>query len=123
MRAGSSGSRVRTWPRPDEVVPALATWAEALLAADPRVVGVRLFGSYALGNWGVGSDADVLVELSECADGVLDRIVRPDPPALVPVDVVIRTTAELDEMRRQGYRFARMLDDEGVWLARRAGSR
>lgn len=117
MPKRSSHSVVRTWPRPEEVISALRRWARRAAAADPQIVRVVLFGSYARGDWGVGSDADVLIELARCDRPPIARLgLVPDPPGVVPVDLMIRTTGELELMRREGYRFTRVLEAEGIDL-------
>jgi len=51
-----SNSRVLKWPRAEEVIGALKHWADETVRERPEVLRIGYFGSYARGDWGVGSD-------------------------------------------------------------------
>jgi predicted nucleotidyltransferase len=94
--------------------------AQELIAGCPGVQEVRLFGSLAKGNYGPGSDADVLIVLQEDERPLLDRIpefLRWFLNASVPVEVFPYTCEEVERMRRQGVSFMRSVDREGIRLA------
>ena len=61
MPVRSLTSPVLIWPNRDRVDEAVRCWGVALKASTPAAVRVGYFGSYARGNWGVGSDLDVVV--------------------------------------------------------------
>src|SRR5687768_9404967 len=67
MPVRSLTSSVLRWPDADTVHRAATVWAEALVAAEPEVVAVGYFGSYARGDAGVGSDLDLIVVVRESA--------------------------------------------------------
>ena len=56
-------SSVLIWPKADEVREALRQWAERAKDEHPELRGVGYFGSYARGDWGVGSDLDIVLVL------------------------------------------------------------
>jgi predicted nucleotidyltransferase len=96
--------------------------AHTLLAENPDVLEVRLFGSLARGDAGPGSDADLLVSVERSTDSPLERAAtygRAFEGAGIACDVVVLTREEQRTMAGSGARFTRMLDAEGVTLARR----
>ncbi len=78
----------------------------------PGISRIGYFGSYARGDWGVGSDLDVVV----VADAPAPAIAGVDIGQLpVPADVLVYTSRQFDELRRKG-RFGRILTEEVVWV-------
>lgn len=65
MPVRSLRSSTLRWPRRDEVFSALEAWVSTLEVRGLLAVGV--FGSYARGDWGVGSDLDLLIVLNSSA--------------------------------------------------------
>ena len=92
-------------------------WAEALVAAEPEVVAIGYFGSYARGDAGVGSDLDLIVVVREGAIP-FERGAALWPLASLPVpaDLLVYTLAEWDERLGQHTRFAKVLREETRWL-------
>ncbi|NOS98996.1 MAG: nucleotidyltransferase domain-containing protein [Phycisphaerales bacterium] len=83
------------WPRRDAVVGAAEKWAAALVERDAAVVRVGYIGSYARGDWGVGSDLDVIVILSDTSTPPLERQRHYYPDDLpVHADVWVYTQLE-----------------------------
>jgi uncharacterized protein len=118
MPVRSSSSRVLRWPDAEAVRGALADWARALRDREPELRAVACFGSYARGDWGPGSDLDVIVILAHDETPPLERARRFDMSALpVPSDLLVYTEAEFNELIGSGTRFARMLETEmrQVW--------
>jgi predicted nucleotidyltransferase len=90
------------------VVTALARWADAVLTADPEVRRIGYFGSYARGDWGVGSDLDVLMLVARSSEPFERRAARWDTTGLpVPVDLLVYTTEEWERLGREGRRLDR----------------
>ena len=58
---------------------AMDAYAARLLAADPEIEEIIVFGSFEKGTWAPGSDLDVFVVLSRSTKSVRDRI-----PDLLP---------------------------------------
>jgi predicted nucleotidyltransferase len=61
MPVRSSSSRVLKWPDAQTVREAVVRWAQQIAQQRPEVARIGLFGSYARGDWGVGSDIDLVV--------------------------------------------------------------
>jgi predicted nucleotidyltransferase len=77
-------------------------WAQGLREREPGVAAVGYFGSYALGNWGVGSDLDVVVVVRGAAESFERRAARFDATGLpVPADLLVYTVEEWERLRRR----------------------
>ena len=79
--------------------------AQQLLASDPRVLEVGLFGSLVRGDYGPGSDADLLVILAADARRFVDRIpefLRHFSGLGIAVDVFPYTREEIAVMQDAG---------------------
>ena len=117
MPVTSSTTSVKRWPTPDRVLDALRNWARAQAAVRPELIALGYFGSHARGDSGCGSDLD-LVAIVRQSD--LSRLERsrgwPSEKLPVPVDLLVYTVDEWELMRRRGGRFARMMDEEAVWV-------
>lgn len=117
MPVRSLTSSVHTWPTAETVRSAVAEWGNALIDTRPRVQRVGVFGSYARGDWGVGSDLDVVVLVDETDVPFLERPSAFDTLSLpVPVDLLVYT---LEEWRRLGAEPRGPAADTLVWVARR----
>jgi len=69
---------------------------------DPAVQRVLCIGSYARGDWGVGSDLDVIVVLSDSQLSPTERYCRYYPDGLpVPADLSVYTRAEWESLARR----------------------
>lgn len=81
MPVRSLHSAVLKWPDQDAVLAAARAWACALQAQDASVREVWCVGSYARGDWGVGSDVDLVVVLHDTFLSPAERYHRyyPDP--------------------------------------------
>ncbi len=110
-------SRVLRWPDAEAVTRAAREWATTLAQTRGDVVGIGYIGSYARGDWGVGSDLDVVIVLENAREPFHERALGFDTPRLpVPVDLLIYTAAEWKKLRRERTRFATMLEQELRWL-------
>jgi predicted nucleotidyltransferase len=93
---------VLRWPPREAVAEAARRWAEEVSARD-GVVGVGCFGSLARGNWGVGSDVDLVVIVEESSEPSYRRPLVFDASMLpVPADVVVYTRQEWKRLTRAG---------------------
>lgn len=74
-------------------------------------------GSYARGDWGVGSDLDVVIVVKRSDVDFLERARAWDLTRLpVPADAIVYTEQEMAELTAKGGRFAETLRDEAVWV-------
>lgn len=122
MPVRSLRSSVLKWPDRETVDHAARRWAEAVRANRNDVIGIAYLGSYARGDWGVGSDLDLLLLLAESDLPFHRRVIEFDTRELpVPADLFIYTSEEWKALERAGRRFHRTVMDEAVWLYR--GSR
>jgi predicted nucleotidyltransferase len=77
---------------------------------------VGYFGSYARGDWGVGSDLDMVIVVEESTQPFERRAIEWDLTSLpVPADVMVYTLAEWQSSRSQS-KFFQMLQEETVWV-------
>jgi len=91
-----------------EVIEELRKLALNVAGANHNVKAVYLFGSYAQGNAGLHSDADILVVLNKDSRPWLERqdeyiLAFADAP--VPVDVLVYTETELGAVLKRGNTF------------------
>jgi predicted nucleotidyltransferase len=88
-------SPVLEWPTTAEARDAFRSWADRLLREEEGVRRAGYFGSLARGDWGVGSDLDVLVLVEEADRPFFERPSQFDTsPLPVPVDLLVYTEAE-----------------------------
>ena len=116
MPVRSLSSSVVKWPDQSAVERAFRRWAARVGAARGDVRRIGYFGSYARGDWGVGSDLDVIIIVESAPLPCERRAVEWDLGELpVPADVLVYTE---DEWRRGagGARLHEILDREGVWV-------
>ncbi len=116
MPTRSSRSSVLVWPDREAVDRAARQWAKTVAGADPNVLRIGYIGSYARGDWGVGSDLDLVI-LVERSDTMWERRAAgwDTTPLPVPVDLLVYTE---DEWARidPGSRFGRTAQREIEWL-------
>ena len=94
----------------------MQAWAKQLADQNPDVMRVGYFGSYARGDWGVGSDVDVLVLVRVSQTPFERRGIQwaaMDLP--VPADVLVYTLAEWESMDSAS-RWCKTIAAEVVWV-------
>ncbi|HZY31923.1 MAG TPA: nucleotidyltransferase domain-containing protein [Candidatus Methylomirabilis sp.] len=80
------------------------------------VVRIGYFGSYARGDWGVGSDLDLIVVVESSDQPFQRRAANWDMIELpVPTDLLVYTEEEWQLLGQQG-RFSRTVMKETVWV-------
>jgi hypothetical protein len=108
MPVRSLRSSVLRWPDAATVEVAVRAWAERVARERADVVAVGWFGSYPRGDWGVGSDVDLVVVVAQADEGFERRGARFDATGLpVPADVVVYTRAEWARRAAEGGAFTR----------------
>lgn len=117
MPVRSLNSSVLRWPGRETVERALRAWAAEQARRRPELLRLGFFGSYARGDWGVGSDLD-LVAVVETAAEPFERRGRSWPTERLPVaaEMLVYTAAEWEALLAAGGRFARTLASEVVWV-------
>jgi predicted nucleotidyltransferase len=117
MPVRSLNSSVLKWPDRQTVHHAVTVWAGKYVLAQQEVLRIGYIGSYARGNWGVGSDLDLVVIVEQSDQPFGSRTLSGDLFGIpVPVDVLIYTRLEWEEMADQGGRFYQTVAKEAVWV-------
>jgi uncharacterized protein len=94
---------------------AVRRWAKKVLQQRPDVVQVGYFGSYARGDWGVGSDLDLIIIVKGSEKPFYMRAGEWDTKGIpVPTDMLVYTQ---DEWQQRPRFFSEKLMAEIVWLA------
>ena len=120
MPVRSLSSSILVWPNDKEVVSALVHWASELERTDKNICMIGYFGSYARGDWGVGSDLDVIVVVESSKLPFERRGIEWDTTSLpVPVDLLAYTKEEWRSLARQG-KFGDTLRKEVAWILERS---
>jgi predicted nucleotidyltransferase len=119
MPVRSLSSSVLVWPGKQTVDMAVRAWAEGMLEKRKDVLSIGYFGSYARGDWGVGSDLDIIVILERSDLPVERRAAEWDTTMLpVPADLMVYTEEEWQSMKNGG-RFGAAVMREAVWIYER----
>lgn len=117
MPVRSLSSSVYKWPDRDQVHRALCNSIVALVEQQPNIHKVGYIGSYARGDWGVGSDLDLVVVIEDDDTRFLDRTIPLDLVEIpVPVDVIIYTLGEWVELLNRPGKFTETIQSEIVWI-------
>ncbi len=108
-------SSVKKWPSAEEVFEAFRHWANGQTANRRDIKRIGCFGSIVNGKWGVGSDLDIIIVLSECNLLFTYRSKEWDITSLpVDADVVVLTDHEIENHKSR--RFREMLEREVRWI-------
>ena len=116
MPVRSLSSSVLKWPDGRVVDRAVRQWVERVAATRPEVLQVGYFGSYARGDWGVGSDLDLIIIVDRSNEPFERRATQWDVTGFpVPTEVVVYTREEWQGLNRQS-RFSQAVKREAVWV-------
>jgi uncharacterized protein len=117
MPVRSLNSSVLKWPDPEVVRAALLNWVKQVVASNDGMLRIGYVGSYARGDWGVGSDLDLVVVVASSSLPFTNRSSEWDVTALpVPVDLRIYTEQEWQALMQSRSRFSRVILQEAVWV-------
>ena len=123
MPVKSSTSRVLKWPGRAAVDAAVRALAQRLAAANPHLVRFGYFGSYARGDWGVGSDVDLVAVVDRASRPFAERALEFDLSGLpVPADLIVYTADEWARLLSEPRGFVRDIEDQSVWVFERSSS-
>ena len=119
MPVRSLSSPVLKWPDAQMVDHAVRCWTKKVARQREDVLCVGYFGSYARGDWGVGSDLDLIIIVKH-TDLPFDRrnVSWKVNELPVPADILIYTTTEWQALREQKARFYLTVMQEAVWILR-----
>jgi len=116
MPVRSLSSSVLKWPDAQMVDQAVRRWAEKIAQQRQDVVRIGYFGSYARGDWGVGSDLDLVIVVERSDQPFERRAAKWDMIELpVPADVLIYTEEEWQSLGLKR-RFSQTVMQETVWV-------
>ncbi len=83
----------------------------------PEVIRIGYFGSYARGDWGPGSDLDLVIVVDRSEKPFIYRAADfPYEKLPVPVDLLVYTLEECERLRGT---FKEKLERETVWVYER----
>ena len=117
MPVRSSSSSILKWPDREAVERALRDWASVAARQRPDLQRVGYLGSYARGDWGVGSDLDVVLVLRDATAPFMSRAQEWDLTGLpVPADVLVYSNGEWAKLVAGTGRFCRVASEETVWV-------
>ncbi|NLI80854.1 MAG: nucleotidyltransferase domain-containing protein [Deltaproteobacteria bacterium] len=117
MPVRSLSSSVAKWPDARTVQEKLRTWVKGVLPNRADLLRVGYFGSYARGDWGVGSDLDLLIIVRTSSQPFERRAAEWNTMDLpVPADVLVYTEEEWQALMRRVGRFSEMLRREVIWI-------
>lgn len=109
------------WPGKAAVQSYLEAWVPQAVQAHPETLYIGYFGSYARGDWGVGSDLDIVVIVADSHRPFWQRAADWDTTGFpVPVDLLVYTQEEWETLKKGG--FGKTLQKETIWVYR-SGSR
>lgn len=117
MPVRSSRSSVLVWPDRRAVDEAVRRWAVEVVGSGvgPRV-RIGYVGSYARGDWGVGSDVDLVMIVDRSDEPFERRALAWDATSLpVPADLVVYTAEEWSAMAGEPG-FVRSAAADAVWV-------
>jgi predicted nucleotidyltransferase len=108
------------WLNLDEARARLEEAVLVLARENPEIEQIWLFGSLARGDAVPGSDADILVVLSDSRLPFLDRSAHYQPESCgIGVDVLAYTRSEFERMRAGGNHFLERAIAEGIRIYNR----
>ena len=122
MPVRSLSLSVLKWPDARTVGQAVRLWAEGVGQSRKDVLRIGYFGSYARGDWGVGSDLDLMIVVESSEQPFVRRAIEWDVTELpVPADVLVYTEEE-SSLEQQGPFYQKAVQ-EAVWVYVRPGSK
>jgi predicted nucleotidyltransferase len=107
---------VLKWPDQKKVLQALKHWVENLVKTRCDIVQIGYFGSYARGDWGVGSDLDLVIIVDQTDKPFELRSAEFDTLELpIPTDVLVYTLEEWYLLRSRRA-FFQTLSQKITWV-------
>jgi predicted nucleotidyltransferase len=92
------------------------SWSAEQVQLRPEIMRLGYFGSYARGDWGVGSDLDLVAVIEESSEPFERRSVAWNLNGLpVSAEIIVYSLPEWRDLEKKDTKFARMLKREVVW--------
>ncbi|MGO9567753.1 MAG: nucleotidyltransferase domain-containing protein [Desulfomonilaceae bacterium] len=105
------------WPDRGKVDRVVREWAATMVRSRSGIIRLGYFGSYARGDWGVGSDLDLVAIVDHTTEPFERRSLTWGlSPLPVPAELLVYTSTEWQSLQNKGGRFARTLEEETVWV-------
>ncbi len=101
------------WPALERVIEAFRERARSLCAKHEDILAVGYFGSAARGEWGVGSDLDVVVIVKDKSPQLHWEATMALADIPIPVDMIMLS---LEEVKGIKGKFLKVLEEETVWV-------
>ena len=116
MPVRSLNSSVLKWPDRSAVDKAIRQWSKKVGSTKHGIEQIGYFGSYARGDWGVGSDLDIVIIVGN-SDKPFEARGREWNTAELPVpaDVLVYTREEWQSLIEQSS-FLRTIAAETIWV-------
>ncbi len=109
-------SPVLRWVSEEEVKRALQEWAKKVRKKHPEIVRIGYFGSYARGDWGVGSDIDLIIVVKSSDKPFIERALEFDTTDLpLPADLLVYTEEELERLKGNAF-YEKVIKRETQWI-------
>lgn len=119
MPVRSLNSPVLKWPDAKTVARAVRQWAREIGSLKPETVRIGYFGSYARGDWGVGSDLDLVIIVEKAKERFERRASEWDAARLpVPAEALVYTVEEWNRLAANSP-FGKTVSREAVWVYER----
>jgi predicted nucleotidyltransferase len=116
MPVKSLNSSVLKWPDQKTIDEAVRLWSIEQGKRLPELKRLGYFGSYARGDWGVGSDLDLIAIVDDTTEPFERRALNWDLNAFpVPAELLVYTVKEWHRMQKKNERFIRVLNKEVIW--------
>lgn len=94
-------------------------WSSRQTLERTGIVAIGYFGSYARGDWGVGSDLDVVAIVYDTKERFERRALNWDLTSLpVPTELLVYTVDEWKNRLNEANHFIQRLNQEVVWTYR-----
>jgi predicted nucleotidyltransferase len=104
------------------VLAAVRAWAKEQAGRHAELLRLGVFGSYARGDAGVGSDVDLVALVRTAPRALHERTLGwPTETLPVPADLLVLTEPEWQELLARPGRFGDVLRAETVWVYPPAG--
>jgi predicted nucleotidyltransferase len=95
---------------------AVRSWSAGQAQHRSDLLRLGYFGSLARGDWGVGSDIDLIAIVNETSESFERRSLNWDLNSLpVPAEMIVYTVQEWKDLQNRDNKFSRMLKKEVIW--------